>query len=158
MENVSDDIVVNSKAGSPVVIDKIIADMKTLPLETDPGGSPSTTGWNKGTSANPGIDGFRVDPHEFSSPTDFYIKRVKLAALESMGSSYQVSWTYTPAGSAATLSLYYDQTGQGFCGTLIAPASIRPTWTRPTGRTRGTRARSPPGATTSTRPSCAAAR
>jgi hypothetical protein len=128
VENVSDDIPVNSKAGSPVVIDKIITDMKTLPLETDPGGSPSTTGWNKGTSANPGIDGFRIDPHEFSSPTDFYIKRVKLAALETMSSSYQVSWAYTPAGSATTLSLYYDQTGQGFSGTLIAagldPANV----------------------------------
>ncbi len=128
VENVGADIVVNSKAGSPVVIDKIITDMKTLPLETDPGGSPSTTGWAKGTSANPGIDGFRIDPHEFSDPTDFYIKRVKLAALETMSSSYQVSWTYTPAGSAATLSLYYDQTGQGYCGTLIAagldPANV----------------------------------
>ncbi len=128
VENVSDDIIVNSKSGPPYVLDKIIADMKTLPLETDAGGSPSTTGWNPGISSSPGIDSFRVDPHEFSSPTDFFIQRVKLAAFEQTTTSYQVAWAYTPSGSAATLSLYYDATGVGYTGTLIAsglnPANV----------------------------------
>ena len=126
LENVSDDISVDSKSGSPVVIDRIITDMKTLPLESDAGGSPSTTGWNKGSSGNPGIESFRIDPHEFSNPTEFYIKRVKLAAFERASASYQIGWQYNSSGSATTLSLYYDLTGLGFAGTLIA-SGLNPT-------------------------------
>ena len=40
-----------------------------------------------------GISGFRIDPHEFASPTGFFVKRVKLAALEKAAASYTVRWT-----------------------------------------------------------------
>ena len=35
-----------------------------------------------GNSSAPGIDRLRFDPHEFSGAVNFFVKRVKLAALE----------------------------------------------------------------------------
>jgi hypothetical protein len=93
-------------------IDTISVDMKKLPLEPDAGGSPSRTGW---TGL---IDEFRVDPHEFTSD-DFWVKRVKLAALERAGSTYRIAWQYDAQGSDATMSLWYDLDGKGFDGTRI---------------------------------------
>jgi len=118
-ENVSEDLIVNSKSGGAPVIARIVEDMKTLPLESDPGGSPSTTGWDKGGSGI-GIEGFRVDPHEFQAATGLFVHSVKLAAFERMSSSYLLQWDSTPSGSAATLDLYHDSDRAGFDGTLIA--------------------------------------
>lgn len=123
-ETVSEDIIINHRSGANV-IDTISFDMKTLPIE--PGaGSPSHTGW-VGT-----IDEFRFDPHEFAAPTDFWVRRVKLAALESAGTSYRIAWGYDPQGSGATLSLWYDLDGSGFNGTRIvdgvSPTSGAFTW------------------------------
>ena len=119
LENVSGDVVVDHKSGSNV-LQRISADMKTLPLETDPGGSPSLTGWNPGFSLNPGLDEFRLDPHEFASPRDFFVRRVKLAAREKTNAGYQIQWQYSnPVGTATTLSLFYDETGSGYAGSPI---------------------------------------
>lgn len=110
-ETVSEDIIVNHRSGANV-LDTISVDMKTLPIEPAPG-SPSRTGW-VGT-----IDQFRIDPHEFTPTTEFWIRRVKLAALERAGSSYRIAWSYDAQNSGATLSLWYDLDGKGFDGTRI---------------------------------------
>ena len=104
-DSVSDDIIINSRAGANVM-DKVIVDMAdrtVLPIEQ----GTSQAGWVPGTSATPGIDRFRVDPHEFSSPTPFFVKRVKLAALEhtATGSTYTIRWTASEGG---TVTLYRD--------------------------------------------------
>ncbi len=88
-ENYSWGIPVNSRAGANVV-NRINLDVAALPI--DPA-SPSHSGWTPGLSAFPGIAGFRIDPHEFANPTGFFIKRIKLAALEKAASSYTVRWT-----------------------------------------------------------------
>ena len=126
-ENVSAGIVLDQFAGVNVM-QKVILDMKALPLEATPGGSPSTTGWN-GMA-----DGFRIHPHEFASPRTFYIGDVKLAALEKADTSYTIQWNYTYAGTAQPLlGLYYSAAPGTFNGTAIAtglnPASGSETWT-----------------------------
>jgi hypothetical protein len=123
-ETVSEDIIINHRSGAHV-LDTISVDMKTLPIE--PGaGSPSHTGWI-GT-----IDEFRLDPHEFTPSTEFWVRRVKLAALERAGSSYRIAWNYDAQNSGATLSLWYDVDRGGFDGTRIvdgvAPGAGAYTW------------------------------
>ena len=137
LENVSQDIVVNHRAGANVFA-KIVADMKTLELETVPGGSPSTTGWVNGGGSNPGLDGFRIDPHEFSPATSFAFRRVKLAAFERGGATYGIGWTYSnPSAVPATLKLVADLDQSGCDGITIAtgldPALQAYSWTLPAG-------------------------
>ena len=105
VENVSQDVLVNSLAGTPV-IDTIIADMKSLPLE-DGAGSPSHSGW---TGL---IDGFRVDPHEFSDPLAFYLQDVKLSAFERADLSYRIAWNFTNGTGTPTLSLSFSSSKTG---------------------------------------------
>jgi hypothetical protein len=136
-ENVSQDIVVNHRAGANVFA-KVIADMKTLELETNPGGSPSTTGWVNGGGSNPGVNNFRVDPHEFSGATAFAYRRVKLAAFERAGSTYTINWSFSnPSSVATTLKLVADLDRQGCDGVTIAtglnPATQTYSWTIPVG-------------------------
>ena len=103
-ENVSLPEVLNHRAGVNNVF-AFTVDMKTLPIE--PGAdSPSHTGWNPGSSPLPGIDGLRIDPHEFPTPTAFYFKRVKLTALESAHTTYTVRWTTTETNG--TINIYLD--------------------------------------------------
>jgi hypothetical protein len=110
-ENVSHDYVIDHRAGANS-LETFSIDMKKLPLE--PGaGSPSHSGWTGAAEL------FRVDPHEFTPATEFWVRRVRLAALERAGASYRVAWQYDPQGSDATMSLYYDNDGQGFDGTRI---------------------------------------
>ena len=78
-ENVSEDIIVNHRAGMSS-LETISLDMKSLPLEAG-AGSPSHSGWN-GV-----IEEFRIDPHEFTPATSFWVRRVKLAALENAGTT-----------------------------------------------------------------------
>ncbi|MCA1650155.1 MAG: hypothetical protein LC753_07680, partial [Acidobacteria bacterium] len=95
-ENVSDDIVLDSRVGANV-LNTINLDMAALPV--DPA-SPAITGWTGS------IKSFRIDPHEFANPTPFYIRRIKLAALETANTSYVVRWTSSEA--SGTVSVYYD--------------------------------------------------
>jgi hypothetical protein len=102
VESVSDDIIIDSLPAGRNVMNKLIVDMAdrtVLPIEEG-----STAGWVYGTS---GIDRFRFDPHEFSNPTSFFIRRIKLAALERLnsGTTYTFQWTTTKNG---TVTLYYD--------------------------------------------------
>lgn len=135
-ENVSEDVIVYHKSGSKYVISPIIADMKSIPLEVG-SGSPSHSGWTGS------VEGFRVDPHEFSAATNFYVQSVKLAAFERANESYTIRWQYSngeaadqasslgfrapePLRANATMSLYTDTDKSGFNGTLIA-SGIDPT-------------------------------
>ncbi len=120
-ENVSQDILINHRAGVNI-LNTISVDMKQLLLET--GGGMSTTGWNGM------IDNFRFDPHEFTPATDFWVKRIKLAAFETVGAAmtYTIKWNANDAfdnGSAtgAKVTAYYQQAnpnGIGATGALTA--------------------------------------
>jgi hypothetical protein len=124
VENVSEDIILNHLDGTNV-IQKIVLDMKALPIEAT---SPSHTGWN-GL-----LDGFRVDPHEFPEPRTFYVKSVYLRAFERTDASYTIRWNYGTAGTSGSpaLTLFYDSDNTGFNGTPIAtvtdPATGAYTW------------------------------
>ena len=99
---VSDDIIFNSRVGANVM-DKVIVDMTdraVLPIEQ---GSPA--GWVSGGAG--GIDRFRFDPHEFPNATPFFIRNIKLAALErvSSGSLYTLRWSASEGNGTVTLVL-----------------------------------------------------
>jgi hypothetical protein len=117
-ESYSEDIIVNSRAGANVLT-RLNLDMATLPLEP---GTPSQTAWVPGFSPNPGISSFRIDPHEFANPTPFYIKRAKLASLDTADASFLVRWTTSKTGG--TINVYYDADKNPASGrTLVGSAS-----------------------------------
>src|SRR6187401_2920551 len=107
-----------------------MADRAVLPIEQG-----SQAGWVRGSSATPGIDRFRFDPHEFSSPTPFFIGRVKLAALESVGSGAPYTFRWWSSEGNGTVTLYYDTDRNPSNGrTLIGSAASSAqqfTWTVP---------------------------
>ncbi len=116
-ESVSNDIIFTSRAGASVV-NRIIVDMADRDvLSIDEG---ATAGWVRGTAPNPGLDLFRIDPHEYTPVTPFFIRRVKLAAFERTSRFYTINWNFTDSSGAGTVDLYYDNDGTGFDGTLIA--------------------------------------
>ncbi len=110
-------IALNSRAGANV-LNKINLDMASLPI--DPA-SPSQAGWVPGSGPFPGITSFRIDPHEFYNPTLFYIKRVKLAALETADAGYTVRWTASRTGG--TVRVYYDTDKDPSIKTFIGSTS-----------------------------------
>ena len=116
-ETYSDDIVLNSRLGANV-LSRLNMDMATLQIEP---GSPSQTGWVPGVSPNPGIMTFRIDPHEFANPTAFFIKRMKLAALDTAHTSFNVPWTTSKTGG--TINVYYDIDKDPASKTLIGSAN-----------------------------------
>jgi hypothetical protein len=93
---------------------RVVWHMATIPIEP---GSPSQTGWVPGISPNPGIMTFRLDPHEFANPTPFYIKRIKLASLETSHTSFNVQWTTSKTGG--TINVYRDTDKNPSTKTLI---------------------------------------
>lgn len=111
--SVSDDIIFNSRSGAGV-LDKVTLDMKSLFVEQGTGAGG--TNWVNGPGG--GMEIFRFDPHEFTPATPFFIKRVKLAALEQAKTTYTIRWTYSkPSG---TVELYYTTVPNDFTsGTLI---------------------------------------
>ncbi len=115
--SVSDDIIFTSRAGANV-LDKFTVDMKSLLVEQGTGaGGPN---WANGPGG--GIEIFRFDPHEFTPATPFFIKRVKLAALEQAKGNYTIRWTYS--GAPGSVELYYTTVANDFnSGTLIAVVS-----------------------------------
>lgn len=123
-ESVSDDIIVNHRAGANV-LDKFtvdLADRSVLAIEQGQFTGVTSGGWENGSSSNPGVDIFRFDPHEFDNPTDFYIRRIKLAAFEKAATSYTIRWQYTDA-QPGTVDLYYSTTNTGACASGIPIAS-----------------------------------
>jgi len=125
-ESVSDDIIINSRAGANVMQKLIVdmADRNALPLEP---GSP--LGWVPGNSATPGIDVLRFDVHEFPQAVPFFIRRVKLASLEHAfpGADYTIQWI--PSKPSGTVTAYYDTdntSANGVAGTIgSAPTNAR---------------------------------
>ena len=115
-ENVSQDIVIRHTLlpGGTWVMDKFVADLRTLPLEAG-AGSPSHSGWT-GT-----MDSFRIDPHEFSLARAFFFDDVKITSDWQTDTSFAIEWTFQDADtpSGATLALYYDTNPSGYNGTLI---------------------------------------
>ncbi len=113
--NASQDIIINHRAGANV-IDKITADMSQLPLEPDGATATNWTGQ---------LDYFRVDPHEFTVATDFWVKQVKLAALERpISNVYTIRWTYADTlvhsvAAVPTLTLKYDTDNNPSNGTGV---------------------------------------
>jgi hypothetical protein len=124
-QSVSEDIIFNSRAGANVLhkLTVDMADRAVLPIEEG-----SQIGWVPGNSASPGLDIFRFDVHEFSQPTPFFVKRVKLAAHERVapGANYTVRWTSSePTG---TVAVYRDTDKNPSNGrTLIGNASVSST-------------------------------
>ena len=115
-ENVSQDIIIRHTdlPGGKWVMQKIVADLRTLPLE-EGAGSPSHSGWT-GT-----IDSFRIDPHEFSNERAFFFDDVRITSDWRADASFPIEWTFedadTPTG--ATMAFYYDTDRSGYDGTLI---------------------------------------
>ena len=112
-ETYSDDIILSSRLGANVVA-KLNFDMATVPIEP---GSPGQLGWVPGISLNPGIMTFRIDPHEFANPTSFFIRRIKLAALDTAHTSFNVQWTTSKTGG--TINVYYDTDKNPATKTLV---------------------------------------
>ncbi|MDQ3488165.1 MAG: hypothetical protein M3468_10590 [Acidobacteriota bacterium] len=114
-ESVTDDIIFTSRAGANVVntLTMDLADRTMVAIEE---GCPD--GWVRGSAPNPGLDLFRIDPHEYTPATPFFVSRVKLAAYERVASSYNISWDFSDSGTS-TVDLYYDTDNANFDGTLI---------------------------------------
>ena len=122
LENVSQDIIIHHLDGR-WIMDKVVLDMKTLPLETDPGASPSKSGWTGEA------DCFRIDPHEFSDGRQFFFDDVRLTSDITAYGSYAIEWAVTDSDNTPTLSLYYDTDNSGYNGTLIASGISAPSGT-----------------------------
>ena len=128
--SVSEDIIFNQRGGVNM-IDKITLDLKALNVEDGVGtGGPFWVNGGQG-----GVDLFRFDPHEFSTPTNFYVKRIKLADFERAKTSYTIRWNYSEG--AGTVDLYYDTDRAGFDGvpfaTNISATAGQYAWTIPPG-------------------------
>jgi len=123
LENVSDDIIVrhlndNSADYGPWIMNKIVVDLKRPDILEQGAASPSHSGWTGW------LDAFRVDPHEFSTPREFFYDDIKLTADWTADKEFTVNWTvshFDPSPTVATtVSLYYDKDNSGYDGTLIA--------------------------------------
>jgi len=77
--------------------------MKHWPVSS---GTPAPTRWLTGGP----VDAFRFAPHEFAPRTNFFIRKIKLAALErTIGNTLTFRWTYSePSG---TVSLFRQPAG-----------------------------------------------
>ena len=118
VENVSEDIIIRHLPGR-WVMNKIICDMKDLPIEQG-AGSPSHSGWNGE------LDGFRIDPHEFSDARQFFYDDIKLTADIKADTTYTIEWLLSDSDHNPTVSLFYDTDNTGYNGTPIVqnlPAS-----------------------------------
>jgi hypothetical protein len=95
-----------------------MADRATLPVESDT--PQSASGWanicqssavstcnpQQNPNYQPGVDLFRFDFHEFSDPTNSYLTRLKLAALQHTATSFQIQWTSAnPSSLSSTVTL-----------------------------------------------------
>jgi hypothetical protein len=111
VENVSEDIIIRHLPGR-WVMNKIICDMKDLPIEQG-AGSPSHSGWNGE------LDSFRIDPHEFSDARQFFFDDIKLTADIKADTTYTFEWMLSDSDHNPTVSLYYDTDNTGYNGTPI---------------------------------------
>lgn len=132
-QTVGDQYAFNSAAGENTDM-KFSIDMNKYPVE--PHSADVNTTWSSTTAASGGIDGFRFDPHEFSPATNFFLRRIKLAALErTQADQFTIRWTASKAG---TVTIFYDQdfVNKSFAGTQACSAAAAAgagscTWTVP---------------------------
>jgi len=118
---VSEQFMLNSAAGENT-LQHITMDLNNVQLVQ---GDTSTT-WGSATAKSQGIDAFRWDPHEFSAPTNFFVRRIKLASLErTQANQFTFHWNASKAG---TVTIFFDQDpnhtfgGTVACGPVAAPA------------------------------------
>lgn len=78
---------------------------------TDP--SNNATPWG-GT-----VKYFRIDPHEFLAPREFFIDNVKIAADDESNGRFAITWNATDPDDNATIQLFRDTDAVGFNGTPI---------------------------------------
>ena len=94
-------------------------------------------GWNRyvfdlpaivkdpGVPANDGIPWggtmkyFRIDPHEFPTPREFFIDNVKIAADDESNGRFAITWAATDPDDNATIQFFRDTDNVGFNGTAI---------------------------------------
>jgi hypothetical protein len=112
VENVTEDIVIRHLDGR-WVMNKIVLDLKSIPLEVG-SGSPSHSGWTGY------VDSFRIDPHEFSSSRAFFFDEVRITSDWTADDTFEIEWELADADGSAYVSFYYDTDNTGFNGTLIA--------------------------------------
>jgi hypothetical protein len=72
-----------------------------------------------------GIDRFRFDPHEYSGAVTFFVKRIKLSALERLNSGGTYTFQWTASEGNGTVNLYYDTDRNPTSGTT--PIGSAPT-------------------------------
>jgi hypothetical protein len=115
-QTVGEAYAVNSAAGENTVA-KTSIDMNNWPVE--PHSLDVNTTWNSTNATSGGIDGFRFDPHEFPPATNFFIRRIKLAALErTQADQFTFKWT---SSKAATITIFYDDdAGKTFTQGIVA--------------------------------------
>jgi hypothetical protein len=111
----------NSAAGENTLA-RISIDMNQMPVE--PHSADINTTWNSAVAAG-GIDGFRFDPHEFSPATQFFLKRIKLAALErTVGNQLTFRWNYSKATGTVSLFRQLVPTAKNFTGGVQIVAGL----------------------------------
>lgn len=98
---VTEQFMLNSAAGENTLA-HITMDLNNVQLVQ--GDTPAT--WSSATARSMGMDAFRWDPHEFANPTNFYVSRIKLAALErTQNDQFTFKWT---TSKTATVTIFYD--------------------------------------------------
>jgi hypothetical protein len=105
-QTVSEQFVINSKTGENTMAHMTVDLAKMPVLPSNPAVGLGSTPWTSAAS----IDAFRFDPHEFASPTPFFVKRIKIASLERTASNqFTFRWTYSK--SSGTVDLYRQAAG-----------------------------------------------
>jgi len=124
VQTVTEQWVINSKAGENTQAHMTV-DLSKVPVLPSHPGAQGSTAWSSAAS----IDSFRFDPHEFSNPTPFFIRKIKIASLERTASGLiTFRWNYTKA--AGTVDLYREAVAgstKSFNGTKINAAAIQAT-------------------------------
>jgi hypothetical protein len=101
VREVSEQFPINSAAGENTLAHITMDMSKVPPVQGD-----LNTTWTSATAISGGLDAFRWDPHEFSPATNFFVKRIKLAALErTQNGTFTFKWN---ANKAGTVTVYYD--------------------------------------------------
>jgi hypothetical protein len=125
----------NSAAGENTMA-RISIDMNRMPIE--PGSLDPNTTWSSSIAAG-GLDAFRFDPHEFSAPTQFFIKRIKLAALErSLSNQLTLRWNYSKASGTVQFFRQATTSPKNFSGGTSLGAAVNATLGSFTWNTTGT--------------------
>ena len=128
-ESVSDDIIFPSRTGATVRQHADNGSCRPGDVAIEEG---CQSGWVRGSAPNPGLDLFRIRPHEYTPGAVLRLTR-ELAAFERASDLTTISWDQRQR--RRQVDLYYDTDNANFDGTLIK-ANVP---TASFGRTPGTR-------------------